>query len=273
MFICHPFQDAPFALYETARWQQYYLRWFSLILFIVAIYMHHPYIDDSVDVKPRAAENDEEEEEDDDDYDESQIKAFGSLKWSRYFVYAGSFFVMLSSMIESFPDYIGAANLHQALPSCAPQFDLMMHTIFRSLVGTLASAVCVGQMFGILLSLAPTLARVSFLTLLQNKHLDEGAEDRSEVLRMLLVYSTVFTPISTCLPATLICQMIAPDDILTSYLWLLFWLVPPANVFLWRMTMWATTVLSNSPEKSVDSASYLIFLSSYITMFLYVIRI
>ncbi len=58
-----------------------------------------------------------------------------------------------------------------------------MHTVFRSLVGTLASAVCVAQMFGILLSLAPTVGRVSFLKLLQNRHLELGEEDRTEVLR------------------------------------------------------------------------------------------
>jgi hypothetical protein len=110
-----------------------------------------------------------------------------------------------------------------------------MHTIFRSLVGTLASAVCVAQMFGILLSLAPTVGRVSFLTLLQNRHLELGEEDKTEVLRLLLVYSTLFAPISTCLPATLICQLLAPDDKYTAILFMLFWLVPPGCVFVYRM--------------------------------------
>jgi hypothetical protein len=264
------FLDAPFAMFEKARAQKYIIQWVSFVIFLVAQYMHHAYIDDSKTSVCNFDDDDDDKKriEHADDYDlsEHNVAAFGSLGWSRTFVYLGSLTVLAATMVESIPDYIGASKLNQVLPNCAPQFNLMLHTVFRSLVGCLASAVCVAQMFGILLSLTPTLGRVSFLTLLQNRHLEVGEEDRTEVLRLLLVYSTVFTPISTCLPATLICQLLCPDDMFTSVLFLLFWIIPPCVVFVYRMLAWAALTASPATDKTVDSVSYFLFLASYLAM-------
>lgn len=82
-----------------------------------------------------------------------RAKPLGSLMWSRACVYIGSFCVLAAAIISSLPDYIGSANLDAILPRCAPQFDLMVRTIFRMIIGTLASAVTIAQMFGIVVSL------------------------------------------------------------------------------------------------------------------------
>jgi hypothetical protein len=82
-----------------------------------------------------------------------RAKPLGSLMWSRACVYIGSFCVLAAAIISSLPDYIGSANLDAILPHCAPQFDLMVRTIFRMIIGTLASAVTIAQMFGIVVSL------------------------------------------------------------------------------------------------------------------------
>jgi hypothetical protein len=100
-----------------------------------------------------------------------RAKPLGSLLWSRAFVYIGSFCVLAAAIISSLPDYIGSANLDAILPHCAPQFDLMVRTIFRMIIGTLASAVTIAQMFGIVVSLyvwlhAPHSLRFVFRTVI-----------------------------------------------------------------------------------------------------------
>ena len=83
----------------------------------------------------------------------------------------------------------------------------------------------------------------------------------------MLAYTPLLTPITTCLPATLVCQLFAPADAPTSMLFLCFWAVPPLLVFSYRRLadylIAAKDPKAPSPA-SVNSASYFLFLVAYL---------
>jgi hypothetical protein len=110
-------------------------------------------------------------------------------------------------------------------------------------------------MFGIVLSLTPTMARVAFLSLLQQKH-------AAGVLRLLLKYAPLLTPVSTVLPATLVCQLFAPNDMVSSFLFLAFWCVPPLIMFVYRA--FVERYYPHTTVTSLATSQYLLFLSSYV---------
>ncbi len=146
-----------------------------------------------------------------------------------------------------------------------------IHTIFRLIVGVMASTVCVGQMFGIVLSLSPTLARAAWLTLLQHLHYRPAEElEQADVLRLLLQYAPLLTPLATCLPATLICQLFAPRDLVSSYLFLAFWVCPPLVVAGYRscrpVAVKSVSHVASDRNDAIDSTSYLLFLLTYIAL-------
>ena len=60
---------------------------------------------------------------------------------------------------------------------------------------------------------------------------------QSDVFRLILAYAPLLTPITTCLPATLVCQLFAPADVPTSWLFLAFWGVPPLLVSLYALNV------------------------------------
>jgi hypothetical protein len=107
---------------------------------------------------------------------------------------------------------------------------------------------------------------------LQQGHSRGDGLSKSHVLRLLLNYSPLLTPIATCLPATLVAQVFAPNDVITSYLFIAYWIAPPLLVTLVRFSSW---VLSDESKdrfqlsaSTVDSTSYLCFLASYIGLLL-----
>ncbi len=142
------FLDKPFALYEQARLDTYIFQWTAWGLFVLAMMFHNPYLDEDVPLESSKKLKGSDRNE---DHEPSGVEALvtrlmrpipsgavvacGSFPLSRACVYAGSFFILASSMATSLPDYISAADLNSVLPHCAPQFDLMLHTVFRMIIG------------------------------------------------------------------------------------------------------------------------------------------
>jgi hypothetical protein len=110
------------------------------------------------------------------------------------------------------------------------------------------------------------------LSLLQQTPLaigdQDGRRNKANVLKLLLSYAPLLTPIATCLPATLISQIFAPGDLVTSQLFMAYWIVPPALVTIVRVFFWIPAAIKGEVESNaaVESVSYFTFLSSYITL-------
>jgi hypothetical protein len=118
------FLDAPFALYVSARDYKFAFLCVSLLMFVMANWLHHPYLAE--------ADNGSDVEADIDERGfDKRVKGWGTLQWSRVCVYIGSFFILAAAMAASVPDYIKSAELNKILPDCAPKFNLAVMTIFR----------------------------------------------------------------------------------------------------------------------------------------------
>ena len=147
------------------------------------------------------------------------LKARPWLRFSQVTSFLTLGFLFFAVLLSAMQNYIEAADLDKVCDTChAPAFDKLIPKMISGVIGTIAQAYLLMNLFPVLLSISPTAIRVATLSLKDLKHSYEQLsssimkvntieyEEKSRQLLRLIHVSAAISPILIALLLSLLYQ-------------------------------------------------------------------